>query len=55
MHSKFIEEYEVKNSIIDYDLRLNGNERVMVIYVLTLGDGYFHVGCNSDLPALMQK
>ena len=55
MRSKLIEEYEEKNSIIDYNLPLKENERVMVVYVLALEDGYFHVSYSSDLSALMQK
>lgn len=34
---------------------LNDNERIMVVYVLALEDGYYHVSYSSNLTALMQK
>lgn len=55
MHSKLIEEYEENNSVIDYDLPLNDNERVMIVFVLALADGNYHVSYSSDFLTLMQK
>lgn len=54
-YSKLIEDYEKNNPKIDYDLPLNDNERIMVVYVLALEDGYYHVSYSSNLTALMQK
>lgn len=55
MYSKLIEEYEENNSMIDYDLPLNDNERVMIVFVLALADGNYHVSYSSDFLTLMQK
>ena len=54
-YSKLLEDYEKNNPEIDYDLPLNDNERIMVVYVLALEDGYYHVSYSSNLTALMQK
>lgn len=54
-YSKLIKDYEKYNPKIDYDLPLEDNERVAVVYVLALEDGYYHVSCSSDLAALMLK
>lgn len=53
--SKLLKEYEANHPAIDYDLPLKENERVMVVYVLALEDGYYHVSCSGDLASLMRK
>ena len=53
--SKFIEEFEENNHVIDYDLPLKENERIMVVYVLALEGGYYQISYSSDLNALMLK